>query len=92
MDTGSRSLGGLLAEPITRHAYPQNVSDAAFAQLVDGDPKDKDPDAQAQGRRLHRPDPGGRGDLGHPPPRGRHPRPERSTPTNEQVQQGRSTR
>jgi parvulin-like peptidyl-prolyl isomerase len=43
MDTGSRSLGGLLAEPITRHAYPQTVSDAAFAQLVDGDPKDKDP-------------------------------------------------
>ena len=43
MDTGSRSLGGLLAEPITRHAYPQNVSDAAFGQLVDGDPKDKDP-------------------------------------------------
>src|SRR5262249_59407798 len=43
MDTGSRSLGGLLPEPITRHAYPQNVSNAAFAQLVDGDPKDKDP-------------------------------------------------
>jgi foldase protein PrsA len=43
MDTGSRSLGGLLAEPITRHAYPQNVADAAFTQLVDGDPKDKDP-------------------------------------------------
>ena len=43
MDTGSRSLGGLLAEPITRHAYPQNVSDAAFRQLVDGDPTDKDP-------------------------------------------------
>jgi foldase protein PrsA len=43
MDTGSRSLGGLLAEPITRHAFPQTVSDAAFAQLVDGDPKDKDP-------------------------------------------------
>jgi foldase protein PrsA len=43
MDSGSRSLGGLLAEPITRHAYPQNVSDAAFAQLVDGDPQDKDP-------------------------------------------------
>ena len=42
MDTGSRSLGGLLAEPITRHAYPQNVSDAAFRQLVDGDPNDKD--------------------------------------------------
>jgi parvulin-like peptidyl-prolyl isomerase len=43
MDPGSRSLGGLLAEPITRHAYPQNVSDAAFRQLVDGDPDDKDP-------------------------------------------------
>jgi foldase protein PrsA len=43
MDAGSRSLGGQLAEPITRHAYPQNVSDAAFRQLVDGDPEDKDP-------------------------------------------------
>ena len=43
MDSGSRSLGGLLAEPITRHAYPQHVSDAAFRQLVDGDPNDKDP-------------------------------------------------
>jgi foldase protein PrsA len=43
MDSGSRSLGGLLAEPITRHAYPQTVSDAAFRQLVDGDPQDKDP-------------------------------------------------
>jgi parvulin-like peptidyl-prolyl isomerase len=42
MDTGSRALGGLLAEPITRHAYPQHVSDAAFRQLVDGDPADKD--------------------------------------------------
>jgi foldase protein PrsA len=43
MDRGSASLGGQLAEPITRHAYPQNVSDAAFRQLVDGDPDDKDP-------------------------------------------------
>lgn len=43
MDSGSRSLGGLLAEPIARHAHPQTVSDAAFAQLVDGDPDDKDP-------------------------------------------------
>jgi foldase protein PrsA len=42
-DPGSRSLGGQLAEPITRHAYPQNVSDAAFRQLVDGDAADKDP-------------------------------------------------
>ena len=43
MDTGSRSLGGLLAEPITRHAYPQTISDAAFQQLVDGDKEDHDP-------------------------------------------------
>ena len=43
MDTASRSLGGLLAEPITRHAYPQTISDAAFHQLVDGDPRDQDP-------------------------------------------------
>jgi foldase protein PrsA len=43
MDTGSRSLGGLLAEPITRHAHPTTISDAAFRQLVDGDPNDKDP-------------------------------------------------
>jgi foldase protein PrsA len=43
MDTASRSLGGLLADPITRHAYPQTISDAAFRQLVDGDPQDKDP-------------------------------------------------
>ena len=42
MDTGSRSLGGLLGEPITRHAYPQTLTDAAFRQLVDGDPEDKD--------------------------------------------------
>ena len=44
IDTGSRSLGGLMAEPITRHAYPQTVSDAAFRQLVDGDPLDKNPE------------------------------------------------
>ncbi|AGA30524.1 peptidylprolyl isomerase [Singulisphaera acidiphila] len=42
MDAGSRSLGGLLAEPISRHAHPRNVSEAAFRQLVDGDPMDKD--------------------------------------------------
>ena len=41
MDTGSRSLGGLLAEPISRHAFPTHVSDAAFRQLVDGDKTDK---------------------------------------------------
>ena len=43
MDTGSRGLGGLLAEPITRHAYPTTISDAAFRQLVDGDSLDRDP-------------------------------------------------
>ena len=43
MDPGSKALGGLLADPITRHAYPKTVSDSAFRQLVDGDPKDRDP-------------------------------------------------
>lgn len=43
MDLATRSLGGLLGEPITRHAHPKNVSDSAFLQLVDGDPADKDP-------------------------------------------------
>jgi foldase protein PrsA len=43
MDSGSRSLGGLLGEPICRHAFPETVSNAAFYQLVDGDPNDKDP-------------------------------------------------
>jgi hypothetical protein len=43
MDSFSRSLGGLLSAPITRHAYPLNISDAAFHQLVDGDPQDRDP-------------------------------------------------
>ena len=42
MDSASRSLGGLLGEAITRHAYPQPLSDAAFHQLVDGDPHDRD--------------------------------------------------
>lgn len=39
----SRSAGGLYSEPIARFSYPRNISDAAFQQLVDGDPKDKDP-------------------------------------------------
>jgi foldase protein PrsA len=43
MDTGSRSIGGLLAEPISRHAHPRHVSDKAFEHLVDGDPKDTNP-------------------------------------------------
>jgi len=43
MDESSRSLGGLVAEPISRHAHPRNVSDSVFRQLVDGDSQDKDP-------------------------------------------------
>ncbi len=39
----SRSAGGLYTEPIARFSYPRNISDAAFLQLVDGDPNDKDP-------------------------------------------------
>lgn len=41
IDTATRALGGLVADPITRHANPRNVVDKAFAQLVDGDPADK---------------------------------------------------
>ena len=37
-----------MAQPITRHAYPQTLSDAAFRQLVDGDPSDKDPTHKPQ--------------------------------------------
>ena len=70
---GSRSLGGLLAEPITRHAYPQNLSDAAFYQLVDGDPGGQGSHPQAQGRRYHRPDPGRGIGLGDPAARVGHP-------------------
>ena len=69
MDTGSRSLGGLLAEPITRHAYPQTISDAAFRQLVDGDPDDQDPSHKPKDGRFHRSDPGRRDGLDHPAPR-----------------------
>lgn len=39
----SRSAGGLYTEPVARFSSPRNISDAAFLQLVDGDPKDKDP-------------------------------------------------
>lgn len=44
MDPGTSALGGLLADPIVRFANPRAVSVAAFAQLVDGDPADKDPE------------------------------------------------
>ncbi len=43
LDQATRSFGGLLPDPIARHAVPREVSDAAFAQLVDGDPADKNP-------------------------------------------------
>jgi foldase protein PrsA len=48
IDAATRSMGGMLTEPIPRYAYPRTVSDAAFAQLVDPDtvskskPKDGD--------------------------------------------------
>ena len=41
LDTATRPFGGLLPDPIARHAVPREVSDAAFSQLVDGDPSDK---------------------------------------------------
>lgn len=36
IDPSTRSVGGMLPDPISRHAYPRTVSDAAFEQLVDG--------------------------------------------------------
>lgn len=41
-DNGTKASGGLLPEPIARHANPESVSTAAFRQLVDGNPDDKD--------------------------------------------------
>ncbi len=43
LDQATRSFGGLLPDPIARYAVPADVSEAAFAQLVDGDPADKNP-------------------------------------------------
>ena len=43
VDEATRVHGGLLEQALTRHAYPRQVSDMAFEQLVDGDPNDKDP-------------------------------------------------
>ncbi|WP_435017315.1 peptidylprolyl isomerase [Tundrisphaera sp. TA3] len=43
MDTSTRAVGGMLPEPMARHAQPRHVSDRAFEQLVDGDPNDKNP-------------------------------------------------
>jgi foldase protein PrsA len=38
IDPATRSLGGMLPEPIPRHGYPREVFDQVFAQLVDVDP------------------------------------------------------
>ena len=43
MDQDSRAIGGLMAQPIIRYSEPLHVSDAAFSQLIDGDPDDTDP-------------------------------------------------
>ena len=43
IDINTRAMGGLYPEPIGRHDSPRQLSDAAFAQLVDGDPADRDP-------------------------------------------------
>lgn len=43
IDQSTKVHGGLLEQALTRHAYPREVSDRAFLQLVDGDPEDKDP-------------------------------------------------
>ncbi len=42
IDESTKVQGGLLEQGLTRHAYPREVSDRAFRQLVDGDPEDKD--------------------------------------------------
>jgi foldase protein PrsA len=41
-DNSTKASGGMLPEPIARHANPRNVADPAFKQLVDGNPDDKD--------------------------------------------------
>jgi hypothetical protein len=37
-DQATKAVGGMLSEPIARHAEPRNVTDAVFRDLVDGDP------------------------------------------------------
>lgn len=41
VDPETRSLGGMLREPVPRHGYPREVFDKVFAQLVDVDAKVK---------------------------------------------------
>jgi foldase protein PrsA len=45
IDQATRAVGGMLSEPIPRHAEPRKVTDSAFQQLVDLDSsiKTKDP-------------------------------------------------
>ncbi|GIW86636.1 MAG: hypothetical protein KatS3mg108_0960 [Isosphaeraceae bacterium] len=44
IDPASRADGGKpINGPLRRHSYPREVTDKIFAQLVDGDPEDKDP-------------------------------------------------
>lgn len=44
IDPATRSDGGKpMNGPLRRHSYPREVTDRIFAQLVDGDPEDKDP-------------------------------------------------
>ena len=40
IDQATRAMGGLIPDPITRHAEPRQVSDKIFEQLVDGEPTD----------------------------------------------------
>ena len=45
IDPATRADGGRPTNgPLARHAYPREVSDRLFTQLVDGDPDDKNPD------------------------------------------------
>lgn len=44
IDPSTRASGGKpMNGPLQRHAYPREVTDKIFAQVVDGDPEDKDP-------------------------------------------------
>lgn len=43
VDINTRAMGGLYPDPLGRHDSPRQLSDSAFAQLVDGDPADKNP-------------------------------------------------
>ena len=45
VDPATRAEGGKPTNgPLARHSYPREVSDRVFAQLVDGDPDDKNPE------------------------------------------------